>query len=230
MRQGRGKGYRGVVWEGWMIGFILLVIYHDIDWGRLYLIFAKRFGWCNLINWVYSLIVVSETTRASPRLNTKIKRPLSRVEQGETSVKHDIVVVAEGSTQEHVDPELQKLENIPVFVPLMRTSLNIPALLEPEVLERLDTRQLVLLCHRYQEHLRQCAEAVAFDQNALCVRIKEVCLIFSISLIFSYRTHLCRQHCKDHHLFTMLWIFIVSDRLHHTHPLQPLVRETEKVC
>ena len=52
------------------------------------------------------------------------------------------MVVKEGTTQEDTDRELQKLEKIPLFLPILRGSLNIPNIGESDVLDRLDTRQV----------------------------------------------------------------------------------------
>ncbi|KAK7107908.1 BLOC-1-related complex subunit 5-like [Littorina saxatilis] len=122
----------------------------------------------------------SDSPRQSPRPH-KVKqqalqvKPSERGEQG-SSPKHDIVVVADGSNVvKDPDPELTKLNTIPSFYPIMKGSLNVStSARDPDLLDKLDHRTLLLMCLRYQDHLRQLAEAVAFDQNALCIRIKEV--------------------------------------------------------
>ena len=120
------------------------------------------------------LLFFIEVVKSSP------KPPRSRSSTKEVKDEkqtHKIVVVADGSiSTKNKDPELTKLNAIPAFYPIMRGSLNIPtSSRDPEMLDKLDHKQILLLCVRYQEHLRQLAEAVSFDQNALCVRIKEVC-------------------------------------------------------
>ncbi|XP_014213677.1 BLOC-1-related complex subunit 5 [Copidosoma floridanum] len=87
---------------------------------------------------------------------------------------HNIVVVkpAVSNPANEVDPDLQKLKDIPMFLPIMRGTLNLPPRVrDPEVLERLDPIGLFNLCARYQHHLNVSAQMVAGEQNALVTNI-----------------------------------------------------------
>ncbi|CAI9738279.1 Hypothetical predicted protein [Octopus vulgaris] len=113
-----------------------------------------------------------ESPRSSPRSLNR-QRQVHRGERQSTP-KHDIVIVAEGGPlQKDPDPEQTKLNAIPVFQPVLKRSIN-GGRGEMEYIDKLDHRQVLLLCLRYQQHLKQLSEAVAFDQNALCIRVKEI--------------------------------------------------------
>jgi hypothetical protein len=102
----------------------------------------------------------------------------SRGKTTEISPVGDIVVVKSGKSttkDEQIikDSDLVKLNKITTFYPLMKGPLNGNAAAD-EIPNRLDSRPARAMCARYEMHLRKCAEAVAFDQNAITHRVKEL--------------------------------------------------------
>lgn len=88
---------------------------------------------------------------------------------------HNIVVVkpAQADPTADKDPDLVKLQSIPMFLPIMRGTLNLPpGVRDPEVLERLDPVGLFNLCARYQHHLNTNAQMIATEQAALCINME----------------------------------------------------------
>lgn len=83
-----------------------------------------------------------DSPRQSPRPQ-KPQRPVVKQEKDGTP-KHEIVVVADGYFPiKDPDPELTKLNTIPMFFPIMRTSLNFPnGGKEVDVLDKLDHKQV----------------------------------------------------------------------------------------
>ncbi|KAF4528774.1 hypothetical protein B566_EDAN017251 [Ephemera danica] len=110
------------------------------------------------------------------------------------SKAHNIVVVkpAVESNDLETDEDQLRLRQTPMFLPIMRGTLNLPAARDPEVLERLDPGGLLALGTRYQHHLAACAELVASEQNQLGARIRE--LAEKLSKVHEVSAQLNRCH------------------------------------
>jgi len=107
----------------------------------------------------------------------RTRKPFSvRKTVGNNSKAHDIVVVKPGKDPESQDKDahLQKLQNIPMFLPIMRGTLNLPGMRDPEVLEKLDPQDFLAFCKRLQSYMGQCADHVATNQNQITSRVREV--------------------------------------------------------
>ncbi|XP_026469588.1 BLOC-1-related complex subunit 5-like [Ctenocephalides felis] len=94
---------------------------------------------------------------------------------GRATKAHNIVVVKSGAAQggPESDPDIQRLQSIPMFLPVMRGTLNLPSHRDPEVLERLQPAPLRALCLKMQAHYATRANDVATEQNNIVQKIKE---------------------------------------------------------
>ncbi|KAM7299433.1 BLOC-1-related complex subunit 5 isoform X2 [Ixodes scapularis] len=110
---------------------------------------------------------------------------------------HDIVVVKEGSLDIQTvdtDEDLLKLQAIPQFLPILRGSLHSPIICDTDVADKLDHRAVNRLASRYQDHLRQCAEVVSTEQNALASRIRE--MDYAVSTLSNMLTERQKKFAK----------------------------------
>ncbi|XP_065179871.1 BLOC-1-related complex subunit 5-like [Sycon ciliatum] len=89
----------------------------------------------------------------------------------------DIVVVRSdplAAKPQERETYLTKLEQTPLFYPLVRSSLNVANTRDLGELDQLNDKQVLGLCLRYQSHLRECAVAVADNQDYLSRRIRDM--------------------------------------------------------
>lgn len=114
--------------------------------------------------------------------STTTRRPAQQKQsKNKNSNAHNIVVVrgATSSTPTtEKDSDVMRLQNIPMFLPIMRATLSLPAARDPEVLERLDPTPFRNLCLRYQHHLTTAANLIATEQNQLTNKIREVSILY----------------------------------------------------
>ncbi|XP_055618235.1 BLOC-1-related complex subunit 5 [Toxorhynchites rutilus septentrionalis] len=94
-----------------------------------------------------------------------------------SSAAHSIVVVKPATVREtgiEKDDDIVRLQSVPMFLPVMRGTLSLPANRDPEVLERLQPTHMINMCSRLQTHFNTCATQVAAEQQQITNKIKEV--------------------------------------------------------
>ncbi|KAF7274876.1 BLOC-1 related complex subunit 5 [Rhynchophorus ferrugineus] len=138
---------------------------------------------CSDTDLPYISYTVNRPIGDSPKLANKqliksksMTRRTQSAKQSKSKSTHNIVVVrgAETNKETDKDPDVLRLQNIPMFLPIMRATLSLPAARDPEVLECLDPTPFRNLCLRYQHHLTSTANLVATEQNQLTQKVREV--------------------------------------------------------
>jgi len=132
----------------------------------------------------------------SPRLAGRFNRD-SRL----AASKHNTLVTVNRelklSADIRYDPDIVRLQDIPAFLPIMRSSTSASSKEEEaDLLGRLNPAPLNGLMQRYEEHLRSCAAVVAAEQGALNKRVKEVDgELAAVTAVLTERQKKYEKHC-----------------------------------
>ncbi|CRK92434.1 CLUMA_CG006001, isoform A [Clunio marinus] len=116
--------------------------------------------------------------KVRPAVNLRRQSTSPGVTKRITSASSTLIVVNKGTLSKEVaiekDPDILRLQSIPMFLPVMRGTLSLPAMRDPEVLERLQPNHVLNMCTRLQCHYNLSATKIAQDQNVINTKIKEV--------------------------------------------------------
>lgn len=148
--------------------------------------------------------VVSGVATASQKLDAA--SALIGRAPGKSATSDAIIVVHSGKVAKEEtaedDPNLLRMKQVPMCYPLLKG----PASLSnekssktrqappPDAVVRLKYKEALTMGVRYQEHLRRCADAVAFDQNSLCTRVKEI--DFAVNQLMSMLSERQKKYAK----------------------------------
>jgi len=119
-----------------------------------------------------------KVNKGRPAVNLRRQSTSAGATRKITSAPSTMIVVNKGSASKNAaierDPDIVRLQSIPMFLPVMRGTLSLPAMRDPEVLERLQPNHVLNMCTRLQCHYNLCATKIAQDQFVINTKIKEV--------------------------------------------------------
>lgn len=115
----------------------------------------------------------SRNVRSNSISSTTSRKPI-KLKQRPVSTAHNIIVVKPASKEPDRDPDIVRIQNIPMFLPVMRGTLSGSSSRDPEILERLQPIHFHNICNRMLTHYNICASKVAAEQQLIGNKIKEV--------------------------------------------------------
>ncbi|UYV80590.1 LOH12CR1 [Cordylochernes scorpioides] len=97
-----------------------------------------------------------------------------------------------------VDPDYIRVQNLPSFTPILRSSSASLKDAPDWVRSQIDPRPMYEMCRKYQEMLNSCAESVANSQNQLASHMREVDIaIVSLRNQLVEKQKLFAHHCEQ---------------------------------
>ncbi|CAB3257578.1 unnamed protein product [Arctia plantaginis] len=146
--------------------------------------------------------------RTTDNKKSLLQRRQLSLQARKTKLARDIIVV-KPATDDQLDEDIQRLQEIPTFLPIMRGTLGLPGARDPEVLEGLDYRPWIRVTTRLQAHLAACAHPLAAEEISLASKIKEADT--EISRLYSQLVD--RQRANARHAERLARVHEVSHQL-----------------